>query len=498
MSDAPSPGGSDPGLELSLEGHTLWVAADYEQALRRELAPHLRAPEGAPGAEVIKHNRVRTVVRVETSAGELFFKRFRVKKTFDRLLHTLKPSPARREWRGLRHLEAAGIAVPRPVLFGEERQGGTLRGSVLATVAVAGAEELTSAIDRLRAAADEEQRPLLLAGLAAVIVALFEAGADHPDLHLGNFLLAPPGPGDSEGAQPAPPRLISLDLHSLRLRAGPLSPARRRQRLEKLAHSCGVCDPDDRPEGLRELDWFCAAYARLDPAVAPLAGDAESLALALRAGAERLEARRLVSRDRRCLVDSTSFAVEREPERLIYRRREVSREALLAAVQARPLAEVHAHPKGRSRIVRVARPEGFPGAGPLIVKHYGYPQLRRRIAAMAAPLALRAWRAARACEVRRAPTPLHYGLVLEGRAWPRGAALVMELLEDVTMIHVLLEQGGFASAAARRALARAVGRVMGRFHQSGLIHHDLAVQNLLVRAGGPAGWEVWVIDLDEG
>lgn len=517
------------GQSLELEGHSLWVAEGWEGVLRQELASFLRNPEEAPGAEVVKQNRVRTVVRLRTVQGEVFWKRFRVLKTFDRFLHTVKPSPAKREWRGLRALAAAGIEVPEPLWFGEERSGGVLVGSTLATLAVPGARELTLVIDALRAAQDQELRPRLLARLAGLLRNLFAAGADHPDLHLGNFLLRPAAPsslpedslsvhtasgpcegGDpasSESGNPAPREsgdlaellavcasggLVALDLHSLRLRSGPLGAARRRLRLEKLAHSFGVCNPDAREEGRRELAWFCQAYVKLDPEQGP----AESLEDALQIGANRLEARRLKSRDRRCLVDSTSFAVERDAERVIYRRREVTTEALLEAINSQPEAVIHAHPHGRSRLVRVSRPEGFPGTGPLVVKHYSYPKLRKRLAAVAGPLALRAWRAARACEIRHVPIPAHYGLVLEGRAWPRGAALVLDLLADVTMIHVLLAEEGFKSPASRRALARKVGAVMGRFHSLGLVHRDLAVQNLLVRPLGE-DWEVWVIDLDE-
>ncbi len=489
---------------LELEGHELWVASGWDEVLRSDLAPHLRAAEEAAGAQVVKQNRVRTVVRLQTSRGEVFWKRFRVKKAFDRLLHAIKPSPARREWRGLRALAEAGLEVPQPLWFGEERSGGVLVGSTLATLAVPGARELTEVVDALRAAEGQESvRKRLVAKLASVVRAMFAAGADLPDLPLGNFLVRPleaPAEGSSELKNLARDveqgSLVALDLHSLRIRSGPLSRARRRLRLEKLAHSFGVCNPDHQHEGRRELSWFCEAYVALDPEQ----GAASAFALALQLGANRLEARRLKSRDRRCLVDSTSFAVEQRGERVIYRRREVPTAALLAAIEAEPEAVIHAHPHGRSRLVRVARPEGFPGSGPLVVKHYSYPKLRKRLAAVIGPLALRAWRAARACEVRHAPVPAHYGLVLEGRAWPRGAALVLELLADVTMIHVLLQEEGIQSPASRRALARAVGKVMGRFHGSGLIHRDLAVQNILVRPKGDAAnpdWDVWVIDLDE-
>jgi tRNA A-37 threonylcarbamoyl transferase component Bud32 len=467
---------------FELAGHTLWVAPGWETLIREALSDHLRHPEQVAGAAVVKHNRVRTVARFETAQGALFCKRFRVIRAFDRALHWVKPSPARREWDALERLRAAGIDVPRAVLMAEERAaGGCLLGSVLATQEVAGAGELTRIIDRLREEGDVTRRPRLLGELARIVLAIFRTGCDHPDLHLANFLVR-----EGDG-------LVALDLHSVRQRSGPLSPSRRRWHLGKLAHSLGLFDPDTAREGARELGWFADAWSALDPEL----GAAEPLVAHLLRHARRIEDRRLASRDRRCLVDSTSFAVERCAGARVWRRREVEAPALLAAVAAEPLDVVHSHPRGRSRIVTVRRPEGFPGEGPLLVKHYLFPSLRKRTAAVGVPLFLRAWKAARACEIRHVPSPLTYGLVRFGGLLPQRAAIVMELLADVTMIHVLLDQDPLPAPRSRRRLARDFGRLMGRFHGAGLTHRDLAVQNILVRPRADEGWDLWVIDLDE-
>ena len=489
---------SEPSYELSkptalsLRAHRLWVEPAWEGVAREVLAAHLRAPEEVSGAAVVKQNRIRTVARVPTEQGALFCKRFQVRGLFDRLVHLFKASSARREWTALRRFAAAGIPVPRAVLLAEERGGlGLLVGSNLATVEVASTRELPRLIDELRAAEDRERRPRLLAALARSVREIFRAGGDHPDLHLANFLAR--AESDDE--------LVALDLHSVRLRRAALPASRRRLRLAKVAHSFGLFDPDTAEEGARELEWFCAAYVGLDDEL----GSAEALALDLPRRARRLELRRVGSRDRRCLVDSTSFKVERRGGALIYRRSEVPRELLLAAIESPEEAVIHEHPKGRSRIVKVARPAGFPGEGPLLVKHYPLASLRRRLAAISRPVSLLAWKAARACEVSFVPHPRHYGLVRWGRLVPQRAAIVMDLIPDVTMIHVLFQEEGWPSAAARRRLARDFGRVMGRFHGAGLRHRDLAVQNILVRPKqDPAregckaeGWDVWVIDLDE-
>lgn len=469
-------------LDVRAGALRLSIDPAYEAFAREALAPVAEAPERLPGAEPVKHNRVRTVVRAPGPEGLLYVKRFRTLRLGDRLLSLLRASPARREWTALLHLARAGVPCPQPVLMGEERRRGLLVGSVLATRAVDGADELTGRLDALRAHADAAGRQALLQRLAPLARSIFQAGVDHPDLHLGNFLVR----GHDE--------LFVLDLHSARVRAGPLGAAARRGRLGKLAHSFGLFEPDTAAWGHEELAWFARAYAQVDPALGP----ADALARDLRARAARLEAARLDSRDRRCLVDSTTFAVDRGAGRRAFRRREVTAEVVRALVDAPPLALVHAHPRGRSRIEVVAAPPALGLGERLVRKRYLFPTWRSRLGGLRQPLPLRAWQAARACEVRGVPAPRHLACVLEGALWPTRGTVLMELLPGVSMVHRLLEEPAPPPPAARQALARDLGRVIGRLHASGLKHRDLAVQNLLVRGRPDApGWDVWVVDLDE-
>lgn len=482
--------GNGPATPVDFVAHGLRFRADPACAafVRDVLAPHADAPERLPGAEVVKQNRVRTVVRLPGPDGAIIYvKRFRVLRVGDRLLSLVRASPARREWTALRSLSHAGLPCPAPLFLGEERRRGLLQGSVLATRAVEGASDLGVGLDAARAAADAGARETLMTGLARLVRSLFHAGADHPDLHLGNFLVR-----DARD-------LFVLDLHSCRLRRGPLGAATRRARLGKLAHSLGLFDPRARlsSDAEDELAWFARAYVALDAELGP----ADALALDLHARAARIEATRLASRGRRCLVDSTLFAAERPllgPR--TYRRREASAELVRALVEAPPLALLHAHPRGRSRLELVAAPTELAPDGRLVRKRYPFPTLGARLAGLRDPLPLRAWKAARACEVRGVPTPRHVAVVIEGALWPVRATLLMEHLPDVTMVHKLFEGAApTLPPGARRALARDVGRVVGRMHATGLVHHDLAVQNLLVRRreGDAPGWHVWVVDLDE-
>jgi tRNA A-37 threonylcarbamoyl transferase component Bud32 len=464
--------------------HAWTVDPSHEAFVRELLAPSAREPERLPGARVVKTNRVRTVVHVAGPVGGLYCKRFRTLRGIDRLLSLvgLRRSPARREWEAFRLLRAAGVSCPEPVILAEERRGGQLVGSVLATREVDDAEQLTEKLDALRADPEgSAARQALMAALARTCQAVFAAGLDHPDVHLANFLVRPDG------------SLVVLDLHSASPRRGPPSARTRLRRLEKVAHSIGPQDPDKVPHAAEEVRWFAQAWADLDPAL----GGADALTTRLLRGADRLEARRLVSRDRRCLVNSTDFAVHGAMGVRVYRRREITAQGVWLAFDQPTEAVVHAHPRGRSRIETFLAPPLLAALGKrLLRKLYLLPRLRSRWAAFfGTPLSMRAWRAARACEVRRIPHPRHYALVIEG-VIPRHAKVLMELVQDATMIHVILEQGPLPSPRQRFRLASDLGRLMGRFHASGLKHRDLAVQNLLVRAR-EEGWDLWVVDLDE-
>lgn len=472
-------------IEFNAADHRWQVEPGHAEFVREVLAPLARHPEQLPAAQVVKENRLRTVARVAGPEGFLFCKRFRVVKPLDRWLHLLKPSPARREWLAMRRLRSAGLPCPEPVVFGEERRGWFLIGSVLATREATDALELNDHLDALRQA-NGETRKSLVTRLAEVIWRVFQAGGDHPDLHLGNFLARDDG------------SLVLLDLHSLRLKGGLLGVALRRKRLGKLAWSFNPTHPDSAALARDEIAWFAGAYSALDPALGP----ADALREWMLRQAGRLEEVRLRSRGKRCLVNSTLFVVERQRGKRIYRRRAMSREAVLEALGAEPLATIHAHPKGRSVIETIPAPAGFDAAGPVLIrKRYLFPSLRKRIAGAWNPLPLRAWKAARACEVREVPVPTAYACVIEGRPFPRHAAILMDLLADVTMIHVLLLGDPLPAPASRRRLARDFGALMGRFHGSGLKSRDLAVQNILIRpkagSDGRDGWDLWLVDLDE-
>jgi hypothetical protein len=154
-----------------------WQAGDVE--LGRGVAAEL-ARLGAPDcrARELRDNPRRRILRVDhPSRGPLLVKQFRLgsgrHRGRERLKAWLRRSPARREWRNLLALRAAGVAVPEPLAFGRLESGDRL------VVMSFCAGELLSAAVRLAPPA----RRAALSAVARAISGLHAAGFVHGDLH---------------------------------------------------------------------------------------------------------------------------------------------------------------------------------------------------------------------------------------------------------------------------------------------------------------------------
>ncbi len=433
------------------------VKAALEKLERSELA-----------GEVVKSNPKRDVIRV----GDLYVKRYRVTSRFERWKHVFVPSKARQEHEVMAFLRSKGVATAEPLAWGE-RRALFLDESAFVSRAVPGARSFARVLDAARAG--EGDREELIRKLARLACAIAKAGADHRDLHVGNVLL------DAEG------RATIIDLHAVSLdyfgaRASFF------ERLARLALSLGALEEERAHFGREEVVWLADEAARAENSVYEHAPRAGELAEALEARAQELLATHLRSRDKRCLKDSKTFAVEGTRGRRVYRRRDFAElDRLLAAKGDQVL---HEHARGRSTIERV---------GAFVRKTERYPSLGSRLGALLRGSRARdAWKGARALEVRQLPHARALALVEErGLVFPARSYLLMEHLEGTWMVHVYLEKVlGKGEPRKRRALARALGALVARLHARGVIHRDLAVQNVLLREKG-GGFELWFVDLDE-
>ncbi len=493
---------------------------------------------------VLKSNRLRTVAVVDrealgTQAPETkgsaggarrwILKVYSYPRLADRLGARLTSGRARREFQALTRLRDMGFPVPRPLSWGEWSRRGLPSGGALVMEEVEDAVELVPELERLGAGgetSDDARRRDADAGCRALLVdvaravrGLHDRGVLHPDLHGGNFLIA-------RGAA-SPLRLI--DFHSCRF-PGRVPGSLRRRGLAKIAHSlAGAVGGDD-------LAWFIAAYvaeeggevdrireaaARGEPLDDAIDPDRRSMVTRLAAGARRHAARlervRVRSRTKRCLRDTTSFAVSRQAGHRVYRLRRFDVDDALALARPVPGGEV-LKVSSRGWVVRATV-----GEREVVVKHRRYSAVQRLAGLFSRHPLRRAWVAGHGLRVRSLPAPLGLALVERRRfgvvtaAWLIQEAVRPGVPLDRYLIDTFEERVAVRGELARLKFSLAVeaGRLLRELHDAGIAIHDASPQNLLIADGDTvagaeddeheiamhraslAGRRLWLVDLDD-
>ena len=469
----------EPGREAAVgfrASRLDWCAEAADSALvQREIAERLDALESLPGAQVLKRNLVRTVLRVSLSDGRrAIVKRYRVAGLQQLLKYQLKPSRARTEWEVGHGLARAGLATSVPLAFGERRRGNALRDAALVTREIADALHLNAYVDRhLRGDAGREAlRAGFYAELARFARRMHDAGFAHRDFHGGNLLVTGP---------PERPQIHVIDLHSV-ARPRRVSQRARWFDLVKLLHSLRAgSTPAER---LR----ICLLYAQ--------AGDAPTrvsrwqatgqLGARLERALLRMERVRVRSRTARCLARSTAFEISRLAGFRVHHLRAVDAAGIVALVDAHR-RDVAARAPGvlkdgrRSALTRQRL-----GARAVIVKQYR-DLWWERVRNLVRPRALSAWVAGNGLRVRGFDAAEPLALALYGRGLGmRGGFVVMEDLgtlqrADWVALARYAGAGALGRRAEKRALVGAAAELVRRLHASGIYHADLKAVNLFLR-----------------
>jgi tRNA A-37 threonylcarbamoyl transferase component Bud32 len=226
---------------------------------------------------------------------------------------------------------------------------------------------------------------------------------------------------------------------------------------------------------------FLRAYAgREDPGLAERVGRYAS----------RHRRRHLASRSKRCVVDSTSFAVEGGRGRRVFRRRELA-PARLEALLREPGRVVSSNRRGEVALLD----EDGRGWCRKVVR---YAFLRGLLARLVPAHLYRAWRGGNALAVHGVGVAKPYAYVRRVSFGAlREEALLTEELRGFQPLTTLLQ-----SCSARRlveigpTVARDLADFMSRFHRTRFWQHDLAPKNVMVRQRPDGSWEFRLIDLD--
>jgi serine/threonine-protein kinase RIO1 len=392
--------------------------------------------ESPPGAVAVKRSRAREVLRLELATGEaVYLKRDRVAGPRWR-----RPR-VRREFANLSAVRAAGFAAVEPLALAEH-EGPRGAEIWLVTRGLADAEPLTK---RLRDA-EPAVATRLLSEAAVLARKLHDEGLWHRDLHPGNLLVRDDG-------------LHLVDLQKLRKLPFPIPASLRVRDLVGLVS-------DARP-GRVPVRTVAEAYAGRSPD----GPDADRLTARLTRAVRRATRSRLRSRGRRCVVASTGFRIERHGQERVFRRSDVSLEAVLEAAaragtnEQLRIPEFVGGPAPGPAPDPFARGQGGPEAGaparaPAQVRRFGF-GLGVRGPLGLAHAGLRACRLSHALLLRGVDAAAPLALV--ERRWlgfVSHSLLVTRCVGDASDLP--------AALAGDPERARAIGRALARWHGRGI------------------------------
>lgn len=490
------------------------LARDVDPATEGPAIDALRQgwDELEPGdtVELLKENRLRSVYRQELEplggppGRSWVLKKFRHRGWASHLRHRVYPSHAEREFRALEKFHDWGFPVPRPLAFALRKRGGVPVEGALILEHVPETEVLASAFESCHEAPEllppkRAQIRTWLVTSGRIVRAFHERGVRHPDLHGGNFLLR----RDREGE---PDRITLIDFHSCYF-PGHLSPAARIRGIAMVGQSLRASLGDG------EFRWFLLGYLHpeghlrvADPEGRPASLPVDPLPLGTDPSREladqidsrlhdqildrearvirciaRLDARKVRSRTRRCLLEASVFHRERRGSRQTFQRRDFDLEGAGPLLTPEPPGElIQETARGWTAFAR------HPLTGQeLFIKYRRHSPLRSWLARWFGHPLRHGWVGAHGLRTRGLPAPLGLALVEERRPGRIPAAWLLQERVPGRPLHDHLlrdpSEGPDPLEPARlRQLARSVGEALRRLHDARVESRDLSPQNLLV------------------
>ncbi len=438
-----------------------------DPAFRRESEAVLDLLEGRVGTgEVIKSNMVRTVSRVEASGTGLILKRYHSGGFLNVLKGLVLPSRASREWSAMLRLNKLGIPTARPVIYGEKRRFGFLVDAFFASTAIEDALPFMFFIGRAKKEGfwNESLKNVLFEKLARLTAALHDGAVFHADFHLGNVLVTRKGDAD--------PDVFIIDLHTLSF-PGVVSMGRVLLNLARVAESLRHAEKGD-------VTLFLDKYLTLYPGHLL---ETASLEKAVFKRVNALDRRKLKSRTRRCLLESSEFTFARAGGFSMNVRRDCEPAWIAGAIGIHDSVPregddrlILPSDKNKFTVVKVETPAGPVG---LCVKEYRRKSFPRR---MFSSEAKRSWIVGRGLEVRGVATP-------RTAAWVRGGGrefVVTRHIEGAEQLGVYAQKKlkgleGSEKASFIHSFIREMVHFIRLIHNNGIRHGDMSEKNILVR-----------------
>lgn len=435
------------------------------------------ALEKGSGYRVLGSSRIREVGLAELPEyGQVVIKRYLSMGWPKALWMALRGSQWKREWRTAQLLRELGVPTAEPLVMGDRLERGIPIEGVIVSRAIENGRTLREEI----AAEGTEPHPLL-EELGRLLARIHGLGVLHKDLHAENLLVVNRGQGR--------PEFWLLDLH--RVRTGrPLGPAPRQWNLAQLLVSLrGRLGPgEDR--------LLLESYLR----ASGLGGLEDSWARSIDSIQERMARNHHRSRTRRCLRDSSGFAVESLPGGRVIRVRGFPLEGVLRAMEE--AASVRDPGDARALKItdstRVTQQEITVGGSVrrlCIKEHRRHGPVSCFLATVLTSRARRFWVGAWGLVVRgfQVPAPMAMWEMRVDRCFSSG--VVMEMVGNGIGLDRFLASL-WPEGEGCREFMKELACTLARMHAAGVFHRDLKAGNILVRLE-KGGHGVLFLDLED-
>jgi tRNA A-37 threonylcarbamoyl transferase component Bud32 len=445
-----------------------WIRGDIRDLLPPDFFEDPVRSVLAAGALVTKESRLRWAGIVSLPDGtRLFLKRDRSKGWWEYIKYRVLPSRGRSEWLTATLLEARDVSIPKPMGWMERRRGGLVKESYYLSEAVG------SGVTCL-----EEAAPLTtgaaIVELAGAVRKIQDAALFHRDFHAGNFLW--------HGAS-----VVLTDLHKAKV-VSRLSLKRKVWMISHLFHSLRF-----RWTGEHEAAFLDACFEGDSLSERGKEGCLETIHLWM----ERFQRRQWRSRTKRCLKQSTEFAVEKEGEMTYYHRRDVPLDRLREVIREhRRIVEEEPRALLKNSL-RVAVSLVGKGEEKFCVKQFSYPTLGERMKeCFRREKGLKAWVAANGLKARGITGLKLLAFAKRTRCLGvREGFLLMEALENGQEMDRYLVKG-FDGFSSKRRFIRSFAHWLSELHHKGVYHQDMKTCNIWV-SEKEGGWDFTLLDLED-
>jgi len=477
-------------IALRAHGVNWRVAPDFADVLMTMDIEKVRHPDRLSEQELIKDNKMRTVVRlphpVRPEGPALYVKRYKMRGIGLKLKHLILPTQAVRECRASQALISHGIPTCKVVAFAERRRMLLPSEEFLISVEIPKTVTMRQfALDGGWRAANRAFRQELLEEMAGIVVRMVRSRIAHGDLHVGNILLNK----DEQVGR----RLSIVDLHRVHLNCSS------RHGLVRMFRFLAA---SSRKYGVESPDRVRFIHLVLEELKAPAELTEDELrrwVARVRASWRKQDRRYKRHQTRICLVECNQFAHDSTPDFKVWRHKDFPLDAALSAVRCHQ-ETVEGRGKGqlrkRGNRAQVTLCSARPGQL-VCVKAYLRPKTKSRIKDL-----LRRRSRARMAWIA------HRGLFVRGVPAAQGLALLESthklsgqpdyLVAEALPVEGRLDQvapGLPPAGAARRELAKVVADLFRRLADSKVRHPDTKATNILVGRNG-ARFNAWFTDLD--